>query len=1478
MISGSSTIDTSSSSSAVIANAIQVLHPSRYSQPHHNLNLDPPSIRNNHKRRFSPLLLEHGERELQDWGVVASSSSNKTSFPGDLSSSRSTRKRLGSSSSDSNFNNMGSTSARMMGKKGSSKRKKKTTTKGSPVEAPPSTTMKSVDGRLRLCSKSIVFEPDDMSRGIIRLPFNRMICEPQHEQQQHELYSSANFGTTKEVRNGGGTDGSAMAIHSNGNHELGWNGPNCNNLNINSGGEQQRTQKNQQLQQPQNKNVVLVKCKKFWVMKKNNIIGPYEMMEMLSEFRFTFLHSNPLNFLDLGKRIYQIVHKQSYQIPPSTPTNNNNNNNTTSSTQPKTPTISLESLLQPLYDKPFDPANYLNIREQPLTTNLRTYLLAPLLSQPGCTIVTDQCLYFQPFNGVYSSVATKALHYKLDQIVGTARRYKGLNDCALELFFEDGPSVLLAFESWREREDVMRLLPRTNIRHSCSSGGDDIASRVYCHTDREFIMEVSKAWMEGLIGNFDYLLALNSASGRSFRDLSRYPVFPWVLADYDISKPDWSCCNGGLNPNSSTFASTITVPGKGGGGDRNKDIAIAADVAASKMCRDLTKPIGALNDERLEAFRKRWKSMQDSDDPDFLYGTHYSAAGYCLYYLVRTMPEQMLCLQNGKYDAPDRLFRSIERCYSSILVNQADLKESIPQFYDPKTGVDLLLNSSGLQLGVTQSGKLVCDVELPKWAKSPKDFLKKNRMVLESDYCTKKLPHWIDLIFGKKSRGDEALKAMNLFHPTSYLSSEDLEKMETDDERTNAEFQAMEFGICPDMLFCAGHPQRLFKVDVGGNASGQQSVTDLDTLLTDCLVVPNVARTQLLEDSDDDEQQRQRQQHKQDKDSGNSGPWEMLDVPAMHNPNKTMSDEGDASILLDSAPSSSMILRQQAKSRDETHCGGTKKGNSAWLSRSVTMSEEDLESSSDLADTEFNTGHTLIQEQEDYHHQHQPRQHEDVIVPTSLEDKVGMEVVKEMTPLPRRGVGNTSCSGNRSLLPYRPCGGTFGSQLDIDKNNNENSDNNQDSYSTSLTTVTPLSDANDPQGWEFKLSTCKGMHGNAVSGCYLSLEEEGGATTTNSCITTISLDGGLMVHYLPNSQSEQWKRRSFSSAAAPSSSLGRFYNIGKSNNTESTSDSNAQHINAPQFHSFRYHESSDPLACLTLVGDNTGGLIAFAGGEVGVVLAYGINSACALASVNSHRDAVTGISLVPRPSSVDGEVGSSRRKSRCTHIMTTCSFDATVKLWSVTITEGETVSIDREPLVELFDADSPVVCVAVVDIAGFGLVIAAGCSDGSFIVWVWTGSSTLWEIIHKEDVKRGYGSCADLKWATDTSCGETFLYAGFDAGFGNGKVASYVLRNGGIYSISKLQIGSPIQCLSVVDEDIFAGCADGGLRLVPVGEGGHFDYNPKVWAAINGTSAPGLSSLSVVVIKTSTLTERIYICAAGAEDGTVALFQIKELR
>ncbi|PKI66813.1 hypothetical protein CRG98_012819 [Punica granatum] len=76
--------------------------------------------------------------------------------------------------------------------------------------------------------------------------------------------------------------------------------------------------------------------------------------------------------------------------------------------------------------------------------------------------------------------------------------------------------------------------------------------------------------------------------------------------------------------------------------------------------------------------------------------------------------------------------------------NTSDVKELILEFfYMP----EFLEN----RLGVKQSGEKVF---LPPWAKgSVREFIRKHREALESDYASENLHHWIDLIFGYKQRG-----------------------------------------------------------------------------------------------------------------------------------------------------------------------------------------------------------------------------------------------------------------------------------------------------------------------------------------------------------------------------------------------------------------------------------------------------------------------------------------------------------------------------------------------------------------------------------------------------------------------------------------------------------------------------------------------------------------------------------------------------
>lgn len=41
----------------------------------------------------------------------------------------------------------------------------------------------------------------------------------------------------------------------------------------------------------------------------------------------------------------------------------------------------------------------------------------------------------------------------------------------------------------------------------------------------------------GEMNNFEYLMHLNTLAGRTYNDLMQYPVFPWILADYESEVP-----------------------------------------------------------------------------------------------------------------------------------------------------------------------------------------------------------------------------------------------------------------------------------------------------------------------------------------------------------------------------------------------------------------------------------------------------------------------------------------------------------------------------------------------------------------------------------------------------------------------------------------------------------------------------------------------------------------------------------------------------------------------------------------------------------------------------------------------------------------------------------------------------------------------------------------------------------------------------
>lgn len=139
-----------------------------------------------------------------------------------------------------------------------------------------------------------------------------------------------------------------------------------------------------------------------------------------------------------------------------------------------------------------------------------------------------------------------------------------------------------------------------------------------------------------------------------------------------------------------------------------------------------------------------------------------------------------------------------------------------------------------INFGKRADGTPVNDVILPAWAKnSPEKFINMLREALESEYVSRNLHHWIDLIFGYKQRGEEAEKADNLFFHLCYEGAIDIESINDFAKRHALEVQISEFGQIPKQLFNRPHVPRnslrkLSNIDLKGVSMAEDAVDTND--------------------------------------------------------------------------------------------------------------------------------------------------------------------------------------------------------------------------------------------------------------------------------------------------------------------------------------------------------------------------------------------------------------------------------------------------------------------------------------------------------------------------------------------------------------------------------------------------------------------------------------------------------------------------
>jgi hypothetical protein len=329
----------------------------------------------------------------------------------------------------------------------------------------------------------------------------------------------------------------------------------------------------------------------------------------------------------------------------------------------------------------------------------------------------------------------------------------------IEVFFKSNKSVLLDLAPHTSKE-IVRLIRRRRVPKTAI---------LQTTTFAEFVKELdlSRRWTNGELSNFEFLIWLNLAAGRSFNNPSQYPIIPWVYVDCQAEKLDLT--------NAANF-------------------------------RDLTKPLGALNLERLNDLRAQVKDLIQFGVSPYLYSAYCSFPLSVFLFLVRMEPftAMHIEIQGGRFDNPQRIFASIPITLHSVMTQLNDYRELIPEFFfEP----EFMVNLNGFDLGVADQGA-IDNVELPKWARDPMEYVYLHRKALESRHVTSSLNHWIDLIFGCKQRGEAAKEAFNDYKCEMYDDIWSKEEFPSCERRREIESTIDQIGQVPPQLFTLPHPCR----------------------------------------------------------------------------------------------------------------------------------------------------------------------------------------------------------------------------------------------------------------------------------------------------------------------------------------------------------------------------------------------------------------------------------------------------------------------------------------------------------------------------------------------------------------------------------------------------------------------------------------------------------------------------------------------
>ncbi|KAL1778446.1 WD repeat-containing protein 81 isoform X1 [Sigmodon hispidus] len=230
--------------------------------------------------------------------------------------------------------------------------------------------------------------------------------------------------------------------------------------------------------------------------------------------------------------------------------------------------------------------------------------------------------------------------------------------------------------------------------------------RPVCPTCQKELKGLVLDWVHGRISNFHYLMQLNRLAGRRQGDPNYHPVLPWVV---DFTTPY------------GRFRDLRKSKFRLNKGDKQLDFTY-------EMTRQAFVAGGAGGGEPPHVPHHISDVLSDI--------TYYV-------YKARRTPRSVLCGHVRAQWEPHEYPATMERMQTWTP------DECIPEFYtDPSIFCSIHPDMP--------------DLDVPAWCSSGQEFVTAHRALLESWEVSQDLHHWIDLTFGYKLQGKEAVKEKNV--------------------------------------------------------------------------------------------------------------------------------------------------------------------------------------------------------------------------------------------------------------------------------------------------------------------------------------------------------------------------------------------------------------------------------------------------------------------------------------------------------------------------------------------------------------------------------------------------------------------------------------------------------------------------------------------------------------------------------------------